>query len=252
MVIKKDFYDFPSFCEALSVDNESVRQALARGEIDAYLHPREVLAQLRFYSATNGVAPESGRSQHATWRFTTHPYKASQNFYYLLTGWFQVDPESLQDAALKGGWRAQGGYSYTPCRVVFPKEHDGLLHEGDVCEFVQEEEKDYEGATWVEDEPTYTPSLLDLWFSANTVERLKLEGVRAVTTTPMAAEKVVSTRERNNLVRIIYALAKHADIDISERSDGAAKIEALLVGAGFDGPKVKTIREVLAAARNLD
>jgi len=85
----------------------------------------------------------------------------------------------------------------------------------------------------------------DLWFLASDIE--------ALFASPVAAkqEKPLSTRERNNLLRIIAALAKHAEVDITEGSDGAAKVDALIAAAGFDGPKVKTIREVLAAARDL-
>lgn len=245
MTLRKDFYDFASFCEAIGADGEAVRQALARGDIDAYLHPKDELAQLRFYSFGGGVGMESGRNQHASWRFTER--SESQFFHYRLTGWFRVDPESLRDAALKGGWRGADGYGVTPVRVVPPAEQDGELHDGDVWEFVQEIENEYEGSFWTSEEATYVPTLLDLWFSASTVERLKLEGVGAIATMPLTPNKALSTRERNNLLRVIAGLAAHAGIDL--RGDKAV---APIVAAGkpFSGPDDKTVRKWIAQIRD--
>lgn len=65
-------------------------------------------------------------------------------------------------------------------------------------------------------------------------------------------QKPTKTRELNNHLRVIAALAKEAGIDISERRGGAATIEAAIVAAGFDGPKEKTIRTMLKHAREVE
>jgi hypothetical protein len=64
-------------------------------------------------------------------------------------------------------------------------------------------------------------------------------------------EKPLVARERNNLLRIIGALAKEAGITISEGGGGAATIDAAVAAAGFDGPKEKAIRDVLSQVRKL-
>lgn len=64
--------------------------------------------------------------------------------------------------------------------------------------------------------------------------------------------KPTKTRELNNHLRVIAALAKEAGIDISEGKGGAATIEAAIFAAGFDGPKEKTIRTMLKQAREVE
>lgn len=66
------------------------------------------------------------------------------------------------------------------------------------------------------------------------------------------SDKPLATRERNNLLRIIAALAKHGNIDVGEGGRGVAQIEAAVRLAGFDGPLEKKIGEVLAQIRGLD
>lgn len=76
-----------------------------------------------------------------------------------------------------------------------------------------------------------------------------LEFIEAVSGGP--AKKVLATRERNNYLRLIVALAKQAKIDLREGGKAAVQIEAAILAAGFDGPKEKTIRAMLAEAREL-
>ena len=68
---------------------------------------------------------------------------------------------------------------------------------------------------------------------------------------PAVSDKPMNTRERNNLLRIIAALAKEAGIDISEGGRGAVTIEAAIVAANFDSPKEQAIRSVLKQVREL-
>lgn len=65
------------------------------------------------------------------------------------------------------------------------------------------------------------------------------------------AEKRLTTKERNNLLRIIAALAKEAKIDLAIGTSVAVQVECLVVGAGFDGPKEQAIRGVLKQVREL-
>jgi hypothetical protein len=62
-------------------------------------------------------------------------------------------------------------------------------------------------------------------------------------------EKTLITRQRNNLLRIIGALAKHSQIDIAEGGRGAVQIEKAVQLAGYAGPKEKAIREILKDVR---
>lgn len=62
----------------------------------------------------------------------------------------------------------------------------------------------------------------------------------------------LATRERNNLLRITVALAKEAKIDIQEGKGGAAAVEAALAACGFDGPRERTIRDILKQAREVE
>lgn len=65
-------------------------------------------------------------------------------------------------------------------------------------------------------------------------------------------ERPMATRERNNLLRIIAALAKECGIDLADGGKGALQIDAAVASAGFDGPKERTIRKVLADVRAVD
>lgn len=67
-----------------------------------------------------------------------------------------------------------------------------------------------------------------------------------------AVDRPLGTKERNNLLRMIAGLAKEAKYDISEGSGAASSIEAAVVAAGFDGPKEKTVREILRQVRQVD
>ncbi|MFE0502304.1 hypothetical protein ACFW0P_16150 [Lysobacter soli] len=64
--------------------------------------------------------------------------------------------------------------------------------------------------------------------------------------------RTLTTRERNNFLRIFVALAKQAKIDLKEGGKAAVQIEAAVLAAGFEGPKEKTIRAILAEARDID
>lgn len=109
----------------------------------------------------------------------------------------------------------------------------------------------------------YQPRPVDLFFSARfrhsdvAAVKAQVEHVVAGLKQPPAqvgsnvGNTPLGSRERNNLLRVITALAKEAKIDIG--SDRAAlQIEAAVALAGFDSPKQKTISSILAKARSLD
>lgn len=249
-MIPKTFVRHLEACELLGTNEEGVRQLLMQGRLAAYIHLKEAPAQLKMFHG--GVAMSRGRNAHARWTPATKPYPNATGNYYLLTGWYLLESDTTQDAALADEFVG------IPC-VVPPSENDGFLDAGDVWELSIERRGvnlgDYQYDDYVE-ASIDLPRLKDLWFRIEAIEELQAAGigVRQSTTVEKRGdvEKPLGNRERNNLLRIITALAKHAEVDISEGSDGVAKVDALIVAAGFDGPKVKTIREVLAAARDLD
>ena len=56
------------------------------------------------------------------------------------------------------------------------------------------------------------------------------------------SDEPMNTKERNTLLRVIAALAKHSKIDTK---GGAAAIAKAVELAGFDSPKERAIRDIL-------
>ncbi|KGM55988.1 hypothetical protein N800_10185 [Lysobacter daejeonensis GH1-9] len=239
-MIQKKFFTWFDFCKELGVDGEAVRQAVARGELPAYLHLRGTTAQLQLLSFQGGVEPASGHGEVSMWHRTEKPFPGAGGSYYKLTGWFQVDPYTLRQAGLVGEFRS------TPTVLPAP-ECDGL-NDGDVWELSTETYHEYEGVPYFEEDWTIAPTLSDLWFRDETLAKL-MSGSKAGPTD--ANDKSLTTRERNTLLRIIAGLAKYAGIDVTN-GKAAAQIEAAVATAGFDGPKEKTIRGVVSELGKLD
>lgn len=64
------------------------------------------------------------------------------------------------------------------------------------------------------------------------------------------ADKPLGSRERNNLLRVIRVLCDRAGLDLN-RANVVADVESALELAGYDGPKEKTLRSMLGAARDV-
>lgn len=125
----------------------------------------------------------------------------------------------LQEPFTKGEGISRGRYSYFPSGGL-PSDAPIVVRSTELLRFVSE---------------LGTPSTNDL----------------PAITTGVADSKPLAARERNNLLRIIAALAKEAKIDISEGGGGAATIEAAVAAAKFDSPKEQAIRAVLKQIREL-
>ena len=67
---------------------------------------------------------------------------------------------------------------------------------------------------------------------------------------PEVEKRPLGTRERNNLLRVISALSREAKIDL-EAGSGAGQIAKALELAGFDGPKERTLRDLLKEVREV-
>lgn len=64
-----------------------------------------------------------------------------------------------------------------------------------------------------------------------------------------ADDKPLGTRERGTLLRVIVALAKQAKIDLDEKA--AERIAHAVALAGFSGPTIRTVRDIVNVAREL-
>jgi hypothetical protein len=62
----------------------------------------------------------------------------------------------------------------------------------------------------------------------------------------------LGSRERNNLLRIIAALAIHSNIPLEKRKGGAEAIVGIIDQSPYGGPREDTMEKVLAAIRELD
>src|SRR3546814_19524894 len=81
--------------------------------------------------------------------------------------------------------------------------------------------------------------------------RVRVADIEELLARPEEAEKPLSSRERNNLLRVIRALCQQADIDLVN-GKGTAQVAKALELAGFDGPKDKTLRALLSEVRKID
>jgi len=99
-----------------------------------------------------------------------------------------------------------------------------------------------------------------LWFLTSDLEELTAPlqllpaevNTQSTSVEKVDEEKPITTKERNNLLRVVAALAKQAGINIGEGKGAATAIEAAVASAGFDGPKEKTIRDILKKAREIE
>src|SRR3546814_14342673 len=80
--------------------------------------------------------------------------------------------------------------------------------------------------------------------------RVRVADIEELLARPEEAEKPLSSRERNNLLRVIRALCQQADIDLVN-GKGTAQVAKALELAGFDGPKDKTLRALLSEVRTI-
>src|SRR3546814_9908024 len=80
--------------------------------------------------------------------------------------------------------------------------------------------------------------------------RVRVADIEELLARPEEAEKPLSSRERNNLLRVIRALCQQADIDLVN-GKGTAQVAKALELAGFDGPKDKTLRALLSEVRKI-
>lgn len=102
-----------------------------------------------------------------------------------------------------------------------------------------------------------SPSWVMEWVAANQIPAPEALETAMAARPKMAREGLASddeglgAKERNNLLRMIVALAKEAGISIEEGQGGAAAIEAAIIAAGFDGPKERAIRTTLKLARDV-
>src|SRR3546814_17624310 len=78
--------------------------------------------------------------------------------------------------------------------------------------------------------------------------RVRVADIEELLARPEEAEKPLSSRERNNLLRVIRALCQQADIDLVN-GKGTAQVAKALELAGFDGTKDKTLRALLSEVR---
>ena len=238
-MVKKQFHTYADACKSLSVDEETMRQTIAAGGVEAFLHLQSAVAQLKMYSFMGGIEPDSGRNACARWQRATKPFKEAKGSYYLLTGWFRVESDMLQDAALGGG------FTESP-QVIPPGECDGLS-DGDVWELSQEVINEYEGTEWSgEDASIELPSMRSLWFSDDQIQALKVGGTGRVFDSPL---KDADPRERTSLLRVIRAL----DVMTKLPERGAPTVvEKQLQELGFNSPREAAIRKILADARALE
>ena len=246
-------------CERLALSESALSQCIAAGKLQAFIQLSNETAFLSFDSGTGGIAPGTGSSFLARWRHIGRPRKphtpteriegAAER--YILSGWFRVEADSLKNAALTG--------SKLIARVIPPSQGDGTLSDGDVFVVGEQDPDDWDtdvdgNKTWLGDfipNAKFIPSLRELWFSVSAIEQMRIDGHGITSVSNTIAKEDLGSRERNNLLRVIAALAKSSDIDVS--SPGAAKaIDGCVVDAGFDGPKEKTIRTILDGVRNLD
>lgn len=90
-----------------------------------------------------------------------------------------------------------------------------------------------------------------LWFLVSDLETLTTGRGEGEEEHPVATnERPLSTKERNNLLRVIRALCEQAGIDL-EKGNGPLQLERAVELAGFDGPKVRTLRDILKAVREV-
>src|SRR3546814_15293400 len=69
-------------------------------------------------------------------------------------------------------------------------------------------------------------------------------------TRSVATGKALTTREGNNLLHVSRAVCNQAHNELDNGS-GTTQVVAALELAGFDGPKEKTVRDLLKAVREV-
>lgn len=212
-MLERKFYRFAEAGDLIG-DEESLRQAVIFGRIDVY-------AELDceggiFIPFHQGPVPESGENDVASWH--KNKFVAEEDFaQYQLEGWFKLTPRSA--AALARAWAGISEINVGP----------DLAGAGGIS---------------VDRKPPKRFLLEEMFIDASAI-------------TPTASDapaqgKALGTRERNNLLRIISALAKEAGIDISQGTGAADVIDAALQASEFDGPKARTIRDILKQVREVD
>ncbi len=227
----RELFNFRETAEMLFAgDVEALRQAVVFGRI-------KPLVEVRGLGLADALQDEpiNGASHFGRWRKAiglVDPDDGDQRTRFRLDGWFYVSRADAEEM-LAPPHPIPDGYvlmtkATSRARWVTPDRAN--------IEFL-----DY----WFE---VMLPVDAELWFSASSIEALRLEGAGVVRSTPLpkGEEKPLATRERNNLLRVIAGLADHAGIDLrGENATGPIE----LAGQKFDGPDAQTIRKWIAKIR---
>jgi hypothetical protein len=236
-MLTRDFYKFSEAAALFGDDREALRQAIVMRKIRTFVELVDSIGWA--WPESDGSFPESGREHFTRWRKISaedferdfNPSEDDSKPYHL-NGWFFLSTP-YAEAVVRGSAQIQAGtVQVNPGMDAYP------IHQFDV----------------------HLPSLtIDmLWILASEIEGLKAGALRPGAASlpyglprlspeklPMLPpEKPLATRERNNLLRVIAALAKQAKLDL-DAPGSAVALEAAVAAAGFDGPKEKAIRAML-------
>jgi len=218
----REFFKYHEACGQLN-DAEAIRQSIICKALPAYveLHDSSCTVHSR-----KGAFPAEGSNSFANWFSATFddepqavvagdgPLAGWFRREYILQGWFRVDPQSAINIA-----RMEDGM-VDRVRVI------GEFGDGRSATFNPEE---------------YV-RLANLWFRVADIERVVAEPQPSVSD----SDKSMDPRERITLLCIIGALAKNAQLDLSQPIKTGEAIAAMMPDVKLSG---RTIGEHLKAVR---
>lgn len=223
-MVLRNFYKFEEALKELACDDESMRQGIISRCLCPYIEL--VGGEVNYaMSDINGNFPKSGKSEIAslidpqTWSATIN-----EGWNYRLLGWFKL----------------QENYADEICRSANVKRLLWILAEN--------EDSSSPPAKFQID---MTLSLSDFWFRAAEIDSLK-EKNKSVIESRKTKDTPLENREKNNLLRVIAALAIESKINIDIGKGGAEAIERACELSSYGGPKADTIRKILSQIKKLE
>lgn len=264
-MLQQKFYTFAEACQRTGASESALVQAIASGSLSAFVKVVDERAYLDFASGVGGVGPDTGQVPLAKWQFIGLPRAANGqkisegNCHYRLTGWFRVESKDLIHAALRG--------KFGIVSVVPPSEGTGSLSDGDVFEIAWQDGKEVgDEGEWLGGlfpTVTFSPSIRDLWFSAESLDALSEghatddPGKTPARTTKKSfasvneADKPLDTRERTTLLCIIGALANSAGLDLTQPMKAGDVVAAMAPELKWTGRAIgehlKSVSDAMAS-----